>query len=86
MKAIQTKFIGPSETRGARVKAWFKGNAATVSWDYGSEIVDNHAAAVLELVASLKWSGRLVGGTLPDESMAWVFVDGSVVAVVEVES
>ena len=86
MKAIQTKFIGSSNTRGARVRAWIRGNVATVSWDYGSEVVDNHAAAVRKLVASLKWSGRLVGGTLPDESMAWVFVDGSVVAVVEVES
>lgn len=78
MKAIQTKFIGPSETRGARVKAWVNGNAATVSWDHGLEVVDNHASAARKLVASLGWPGRLVGGTLPDESMAWVFVDGGV--------
>lgn len=78
MKAIQTKFIGPSETRGARVKAWIKGNTATVSWDHGLETVDNHGAAARALVVKLKWSGRLVGGTLPDESMAWVFVDGGV--------
>jgi hypothetical protein len=34
--------------------------------------------AARKLAASLKWDGRLVGGTLPDETMAWVFVDGSV--------
>lgn len=78
MKAIQTKFIGPSETRGARVKAWIKGYAATVSWDHGLEVVDNHGAAARKLAELLRWSGRLVGGTLPDESMAWVFVDGGV--------
>lgn len=83
MKAIQTKFIGPTETRGARVKAWVKGHAATVSWDHGLEVVDNHASAARKLVASLEWDGRLVGGTLPDETMAWVFVDGS--ASVEVQ-
>lgn len=78
MKAIQTKFIGPSETRGARVKAWVKGYAATVSWDRSLEAVDNHGAAARALVVKLSWNGRLVGGTLPDESMAWVFVDGGV--------
>lgn len=83
MKAIQTKFVPTSNTRPARVKAWIKGNAATVSWDHGLEVVDNHGAAARKLAESLKWSGRLVGGTLPDESMAWVFVDGS--ASVEVQ-
>jgi hypothetical protein len=78
MKAIQTKFVGPSETRGARVKAWVKGSSSTIPWDHGLEVVDNHAAAAWALAASLSWSGRLVEGTLPDESMAWVFVDGGV--------
>jgi hypothetical protein len=78
MKAIQTKFINPTDFKGARVKAWVKGNAATVPWDHGLEVVDNHAAAARAIAASLSWSGRLVGGTLPDGSMAWVFVDGGV--------
>ena len=83
MKAIQTKLIGPSETRGARVKAWVNGSSTLMSWDYGVEVIDNHGRAARHLVALLGWSGRLVGGTLPDESMAWVFVGGS--ASVEVQ-
>lgn len=78
VKAIQTKFIGPSNTKGARVRAWINGSSAAVSWDYGAEVADNHGMAARKLAASLKWDGRLVGGTLPDETMAWVFVDGSV--------
>ena len=84
MKAIQTKYLGPTDFKGARVKAWIKGNAVVGPWDHALETVDNHGAAARALVVKLKWSGRLVGGTLPDESMAWVFVDGGV--SVEVES
>lgn len=83
MKAIQTKFIGPSETRGARVKAWIENIPVILPWDHALEVVDNHGAAARKLAELLRWSGRLVGGTLPDESMAWVFVDGS--ASVEVQ-
>ena len=77
MKAIQTKFIGPSETRGARVKAWIENIPVVLPWDHALEVVDNHGAAARKLAERLRWNGRLVGGTLPDESMAWVFVDGS---------
>ena len=84
MKAIQTKFLGPSETRGARVKAWIESGSHVVPWDHGLEVADNHVAAARKLAELLKWSGRLVGGTLSDGSMAWVFVDGGV--SVEVQS
>lgn len=77
MKAIQSKYLPASETKNARVKAWVENNRVILSWDSGSEVVDNHGAAVKALVIEMKWSGHLVGGTLPDESMAWVFVDGS---------
>jgi hypothetical protein len=81
MKAIQTKFMGPTDFKGARVKAWIEGIPLVMPWNHGLEAVDNHGAAARALAVSLKWSGRLVGGSLPDpdgESMAWVFVDGGV--------
>ena len=44
--AIVTKFIGPTNTRGARVKATLpSGKSVTVSWDHRSE--DNHREAAI---------------------------------------
>ncbi len=44
--AIVTKFLGPTNTRGARVKATLpSGKSVTVSWDHGSRSEDNHREA-----------------------------------------
>ncbi len=46
--AIVTKFLGPTNTRGARVKATLpSGKSATVSWDHGSRSEDNHREAAI---------------------------------------
>lgn len=44
--AIITKFLGPSNTRGARVKATMpSGKSVTISWDHAKDSDGNHAAA-----------------------------------------
>lgn len=36
MKAIQTKYLGPTNYKGSRIKAWADGwGSATVSYDHG---------------------------------------------------
>ena len=56
MQAITTKFLGPTNTRGSRVKAtcWLK--TVTVSWDHSASIEENHNAAIELLVIELNQS------------------------------
>jgi hypothetical protein len=55
MIAIQTKYIGPTNSKGSRIKAWTSnGHSCTVSYDhaYSHEMV--HFQAVKELVKKHK--------------------------------
>lgn len=68
MIAIQTKYISPSNSRGARIKAWTcTGFSATISYphEYSHEVC--HFQAVKELVKKhkLNWdlSDMRYGGT-----------------------
>jgi hypothetical protein len=67
MIAIQTKFIAPTNTRGARIKAYTSsGFSATISYPYASGNESSHFEAVKELVNKnqLDWdlSGMTYGG------------------------
>ena len=76
MKAIQTRYFGPSNVRGSRVKAWAEGgNSITISYDsaMGHE---SHDAAALALCAKMGWEGDLIRGGSPDErGNVYVFAD-----------
>lgn len=56
MIAIHTKFINPTNSRGARIKAYTaswgdrKGFEATIAFPYEGSEVESHFAAVKELV------------------------------------
>ena len=65
MQAIQTKFLGPTNTRGSRVKAtcWLK--SVTIAWDHALNVEDNHKAAIDALVMSLNYDRK------DNSSMAW---------------
>lgn len=63
--AIKTKFIGPTNHRGSRVKAsvmynWGDGSrgSLTVNWDHSKNSEDNHAAAAEALAKLLEWDGE----------------------------
>lgn len=44
--AVTTKFIGPTNTRGARVKATLpSGKSVSLSWDHSLEAGENHHKA-----------------------------------------
>ena len=63
-QAITTKYLGPTNHRGSRVKATCDAGSLTVPWDYALNVEDNHAAAVNALAAKLDWKGRWhLGGT-----------------------
>ncbi len=56
--AIETKFAGPTNCRGARVIAASETNRMTVSWDYALDAPANHAAAARALAAKFGWDGQ----------------------------
>lgn len=76
MQAIQTKFLGPTSTRGARIKASCAGASLTMGYDHACDPVDNHRTAATLLRDKIRWRHNLVGGVLKDESYVWVAACG----------
>lgn len=73
-QAIVTKYYGPTNTRGSRIKATSaSGKSLTLPWAYELGVDENHAAAAVALAQKLGWEGRFVMGGLADG--AQVFVD-----------
>lgn len=58
MKAIETKFHGPTNTRGSRITASdCDGNRVTVSTDYSLDSEANHRRAAVALCDKMRWNG-----------------------------
>lgn len=56
MKAIETKYIGPSNVRGSRIKASAEGvKSVTLSYSHGLNSEGNHDRAALALAEKYKW-------------------------------
>lgn len=63
MKAITTKYFGPGNVKGARIKAYDEdGNQATISYPYELSGEDCHRAAADALCRKMGWEGKLAGG------------------------
>ena len=56
MQAIITKYIGPTDYRGSRVKATCQAGSVTLNWDDALNSEQNHDAAALALVRKLEWN------------------------------
>ena len=68
MQAIVTKYLGPTDHRGSRVKATAQVGSLTLSWDYALNSDGNHRAAALALANKYNWleySDLSEGGSLP---------------------
>jgi len=87
MRAIVTKYIGATETKPSRVKAWVDDHAMTFSWNSLEESKDSthdvHLKAATSLAMKLGWltgphdheRWELVGGSLPSKMpAAYAFV------------
>lgn len=74
-QAIVTRFLGPTNTRGSRVKATCSARSLTVDWDHSLTLGENHAAAAYALAQKLGWGGDWAMGAMPDKARdAYVFV------------
>ena len=64
-QAITTRYIGPTNHRGSRVKATAEAGHVILSWDHALNDNDNHAKAAEALAKKFKWKGAWFGGGLP---------------------
>ena len=69
-QAIVTKFMGPTDHRGARVKARCEAGTLTISWDDAQGVEENHSLAAWALANKFGWleeGWTLHGGGLPSK-------------------
>jgi hypothetical protein len=72
--AIQVRYLGATNHRGARMKAWaFRDSSATVALDHNLTIEANARAACNALVAKMGWpESQLIFGHLPNGDFVFV--------------
>jgi len=82
MQAIQTKYMGPTNTRGSRIKATAEAGSITVGYDHALSSEGNHNAAARALCEKLGWVPKpgvnrhtsTTSGQLKDGSYVHVFL------------
>ena len=74
-QAIVTKYLGPTNNRGARIVARAYAKRMVVSWDHALDVAENHRMAAYALARKLNWlepgNGQkyeYVGGSMPDDT------------------
>jgi hypothetical protein len=73
MKAIETRFLGPTNYRPSRVVAVEPdGKRIVQPWNHQWSATENHANAARALADKLGWNAPLIGGSLQN-SYVWVF-------------
>lgn len=73
-QAIETRYFGPTNYRGSRVKAISQATTVTVVWDHALNPEDNHAAAAQALIDKMGWQGKWIQGALPGNHSGYAFV------------
>lgn len=79
-QAIVTKYLGPTNHRGSRVKAIADAGEITIPWDDALDVAENHKKAATVLAWKFGWHEhhtflRLEGGSMPQSSdYAYCFV------------
>ena len=73
MQTITTKYLGPTNTKGTRIKANHTGEekSVTVSYNYALSNEGNHKEAAAALAKKLEWHGEYLGGHTKD-GMIWL--------------
>ena len=77
MKAITTKYHGPTEMIGSRISASDSdGNRVYIPYDHALNSEEAHRKAAVAFCAKMKWSGAdtMVGGSIKD-GYVFVFTD-----------
>jgi hypothetical protein len=84
MQAIQTKFLGPTNFRGSRIKATCGAGSAIVEWDHSLDPHENHILAAYHLaVNKLEWTNWLTNWLKMENIVSGFLSDGSMVHVLK---
>ena len=75
-QAIIAKFLGPTNNKGARVKAFCASGEVILPWDHELDLNQNYARAALALQEKLGWGNGLQPGILPDGSGVFCQIGG----------
>lgn len=75
LQAIETRYLGPGNVRGGRVKAVAAAATLTLGWDDALNPEENHRAAAVALCAKIGWEGKLAHGVLESGHNVFVFVE-----------
>jgi len=73
-RVIVTKFLGPTDRRGSRVKATSDVGSVTVEWSHTIDAEANHKTAALALASRHGWSPNMTGGRMPPPGSSYVFI------------
>lgn len=76
MQTITCKYLGPTNSKGARIKASCEAKSITVSRNYGTNVEGDYMRAAKELKLAMGWPGKMVGGHTKD-GMVFVFANDS---------
>lgn len=66
MQAIETKFLGPTNTKGARIKASAQAGTKIIPFDHGAGTDGAHDRAAIALITRLGWWGVWARGSKAD--------------------
>lgn len=77
MQAIMTKYLGPTNNRGSRIKAYTEsGLSITIPYPHErNQGADAHSVAALALAKRAGWTGDLIAGAT-DRGYVFVFRHG----------
>lgn len=77
MKAIETRYVPATDTRGSKIRAEdCDGHTVTISYPYHLSGEKVHRLAARALCRKLGWTGRLAGGATR-HGYAFVFIGGA---------
>ncbi len=74
-QAIVTRYHGPANVRGSRVKATASAGSVTLTWDDALNADENHMRAARALANKYGWHGEYHFGGMPDGSRVFVSAD-----------
>lgn len=75
MKAIITKYLPCTDTRGSRIKASDEdGNSVTIPYPHELSGEEKHRAAADALCKKMGWTGKMIAGSLKN-NYVFVFVE-----------
>lgn len=74
-QAIVTRWLGPTNTKGARIRATTDAGSVSVPYDHALDADANHSKAAAFAAKKLQWFGEWHGASLPSGERVFVQLD-----------